>query len=626
MATARTTTATGKPLTMLDRVVVAAACALGLLFVGGLLRWSRYGFDFTDEGFYLNWIATPWAFKASLTQFGFVYHPLYHLVGGNIAVLRQANILITLLLAWGFCARVLTRFLPADEDGGRADRTAIAAAAFVLSASSMLSFVYLYWWLPTPSYNGLAFQALLVAGTALMMAEREWSRTTAASAIILGISGWLAAMAKPTTGAALGVVCVAYLLATRRLTWRFALAAGGTVVLLLCGSALAIDGSFRAFAWRVAAGVKDDRLLAGRHSLAGAFRLDPIWLTLAEKTGLRVLAPITLALVAFGSWPRAYRAWVALSLAGIAAGGLAWGRAWTPGFPAAPFIGLQLWAVALGSVAGSLAVAPRRLFSGAGWQRIIAAACFALLPAAYVFGTNGNYWPSAASAGLFWLAACVPIVSSSEHLAARWRATLSLALVSQTVVIALVLVGIDHPYRQAQSLRLDDTSITLPRGGGRLLVSQRSARYLHHLGALAAANGFEPGTPVIDLTGHAPGALYAIGASPMGQAWMLGGYPGSAAFVSAALDRVPCAQIARAWVLTEPTGPRAIPADVLRGSGVDLGRDLQVVGHLASPAEDYPESSAEQLLKPVREPRVAEASCRATRGADVLDLRDYATR
>ena len=56
--------------------------------------------DFTDEGFYLNWIAHPSLYKASHTQFGFIYHPLYLLFGGDIVLLRQANILITLALAW----------------------------------------------------------------------------------------------------------------------------------------------------------------------------------------------------------------------------------------------------------------------------------------------------------------------------------------------------------------------------------------------------------------------------------------------------------------------------------------------------------------------------------------------
>ena len=32
---------------------------------------------------------------------------------------------------------------------------------------------------------------------------------------------------------------------------------------------------------------------------------------------------------------------------------------------------------------------------------------------------------------------------------------------------------------------------------------------------------------MIDLTGQSPGILYAIGAVNVGQAWTIGGYPGS---------------------------------------------------------------------------------------------------
>ena len=49
----------------------------GLSLLGWVLLNCRAGFDFTDEGFYLNWIANPWNYRASLSQFGFVYHPLY---------------------------------------------------------------------------------------------------------------------------------------------------------------------------------------------------------------------------------------------------------------------------------------------------------------------------------------------------------------------------------------------------------------------------------------------------------------------------------------------------------------------------------------------------------------------
>jgi len=39
----------------------------------------------------LTWASNPFICDFSTTQFGFIYHPLYVLLGGDIATLRQAT-------------------------------------------------------------------------------------------------------------------------------------------------------------------------------------------------------------------------------------------------------------------------------------------------------------------------------------------------------------------------------------------------------------------------------------------------------------------------------------------------------------------------------------------------------
>jgi hypothetical protein len=81
---------------------LVALCAVGvILLISWRSKYSAYGIDFTDESFYLLWIANPFIYDESITQFSFVYHPLYRLLNGDVAALRQANILITFALAWG---------------------------------------------------------------------------------------------------------------------------------------------------------------------------------------------------------------------------------------------------------------------------------------------------------------------------------------------------------------------------------------------------------------------------------------------------------------------------------------------------------------------------------------------
>src|ERR1700737_1011991 len=134
-------------------LTISVVASLSLL--GWVLLRCRAGFDFTDEGFYLNWISNPWNFGVSVSQFGFVYHPLYKLVGGDIALLRQANGLILFALGWALCAALVQSVFVGGGSTAASQRAAAAGAGLVPGAAS-LSFFDL--WVPTPSYNSLALQ------------------------------------------------------------------------------------------------------------------------------------------------------------------------------------------------------------------------------------------------------------------------------------------------------------------------------------------------------------------------------------------------------------------------------------------------------------------------------------
>jgi hypothetical protein len=59
----------------------------------------------------LNWISDPWIYRQSISQFGFVYHPLFKSVGGDIVLLRQANVLIVFAMACVLCSSCFDRLL-----------------------------------------------------------------------------------------------------------------------------------------------------------------------------------------------------------------------------------------------------------------------------------------------------------------------------------------------------------------------------------------------------------------------------------------------------------------------------------------------------------------------------------
>jgi hypothetical protein len=124
----------------MEWVALAISIAASVLFLAWVMLRCQYGFDFTDEGFYLNWISNPWNYHSSVTQFGFVYHPLYEIVGGDIVLLRQANVLILFALGWALCVALLRSiFIQQDSIGASISAGAVGVA--LTAGAGSLSFL-----------------------------------------------------------------------------------------------------------------------------------------------------------------------------------------------------------------------------------------------------------------------------------------------------------------------------------------------------------------------------------------------------------------------------------------------------------------------------------------------------
>jgi hypothetical protein len=91
----------------------AALCALIAACTVALSAWTAdRGLDFTDEGFYLNWVSRPFLYEGSRTQFGFIYHPVFDALGGDIASFRRFNVAVIFVIALWFCSVLLRDWYP----------------------------------------------------------------------------------------------------------------------------------------------------------------------------------------------------------------------------------------------------------------------------------------------------------------------------------------------------------------------------------------------------------------------------------------------------------------------------------------------------------------------------------
>jgi hypothetical protein len=593
------------------RVLLALSALTSLALIVWVLWFCRFGIDFRDEGFYLVWMSDPSKYDYSLTQFGFLYRPFFELMGRSVAGVRQANLLVTFVLAWILANRALCTCGFTNERGSRL----ILAAAL---ATGSLAFLHI--WLPTPSYNWLALQGLLVACTGLLLAAPDAQQPrTLLSSLWIGTGGWLTFMAKPPTAAGLALCALIYLMFSRKPAWRPLLLSAAIAVVLLLGSALVIDGSLIRFVDRYLTGVRMAEIMFGvkdRNSLLprlGGLKLESLT-QYQILFGAFVLAAVA-RLVGFKARVASVAGACVLLALGTATLLIVLG--FLPGLTRIEnYRGLLMGVVPLGMLA-AFAVRWRdgAQMQGA-WRAVV---LMMVMPLVYVSGTANDNWWQISHAAVFWVipAALVAAMPISAPSAIRLPKVLVVAFATQFVMAVIIQTGIEAPYGQAASLREQHRRTSVGQANVHLELTPGFGAYLEDAERKARQAGFQQGTPVLDLTGRSPTALYAMRASLMGSAWIQGGYPGSSRHVVALLGRLTCGELARAWLLNQPVNTTSIDPVVLVSFGANLETDYEAVATIVMDERffGYPEHWVQYLLKPRRSPVAAETACVAARAA-----------
>ena len=564
----------------IDGTLVLSCVAAGYVFVKALVR-ARAGYDFSDEGMYLNAVAYAGNYSTQVSFFGEIYHPLFRLVGEDVVAFRRAGLLLTGLLTFGVALLLLQRI----EMSWRA----VAGAG----AASVAGLLVNYYWLVTPNYNTLTLQGALIVAAGVLVIER-WRDSTLGTlgCVAVGVGGWLSAMAKPPAGVTIGVVALLLLGGFGIATVRRVVVIGVSAVLTFLLFAVAVYGSPVALIAQMVSGGEAWAVLG--YPPSALLRWDPFMLTTAEKWVLLANFLLTLAVTLMVMSRKA-----PLVVVGSVVAAVFLVYVTVAGMPGLPWVlsevfALQLVAPALGTMA---AIALR---SGASWRsrQSLVAISFLLMPLAVAFGTDVSLWRNAGHAAFFW------VVGAAVLAAPAGRFTDLVPVLAISVALTSTVIAHEQHigYRQTTptAQQRDPTRIGTM---GNVQMSSDFADYLDALRESARKAGFRPGTPMIDLTGHYPGAVFALGAIQPGAPWLIGGYPGSAGFAKAALAKVPCEQLQAAWLLSEPTGPRAVPMSVLP----DGQPRYEAAARVKSPTGAYPISYEQILYRPLPVGRSADA-------------------
>lgn len=571
------------------------------------------GIDLTDEGYYLNWISNPWLYKYYVSQFGYIYHPIYQWLGNDFVLLRIFNAVLTYGL--GFIASII--IIERLRNYQSLQLSILLSACIALS--SLIILMITGHWLPTPSYNSLCFQGLLITLIGLLLSEDSFKHHQLISGFLIGLGGWLVFMAKPSSALLLSVVVLLYFAFNLRNYWRVLVVALLTATVLLIISAFYIDGSLSQFIQRYFMGFKLLESMGSKHGLENLLRIDLFKVSIADQFKFLFLTGfITCLLISFDRGSKKVNAiatgvlFVAIVIMLFTVFSNIDIKFNTPHYHPL-LLSSVLFAVLIFSVIFKRSVSSVQKVPNKFLLILL------ILPYIYAVGSGNNYWETAAGSTMFWMLATVLILHKAST---NQMLTVVLSILVASLSTKVIVDAQNSPYRQTETIAQQTSNYINPHTHKNLILPKDTATYLNDLSHLLTISGFKKDTPVIDFTGHHPGTLYFMQANAIGQAWAIGGYDGSNAMAALALNQATCHEIANAWLIIEKDGRRRIDSKVLEQHGIQADKSqYQKVGMIKTKMftdwgfrdQSHLDARYEQyFLKPIN-PKSQEKNCMVQR-------------
>lgn len=608
---------------------VAWATACGVLLAIVLVQLvadASRGLDLTDEGLVLLGAQNRQPGAAFNGFSGPSVGALFTLVGHDVAAFRIAGALL-LAGAGGALGLAVARLL-----GAGSTRGTIHAALALATAAVSLGYYALY--LRAPSYNWLALVGILLVGTGVLLAlarppgSNGRRRGTAGIGVVIGVGVAVALAGKLPTGIAAFMVAAAALgldaglhRQPRRL-WP--IAGAGAVAAVLVGLHLALvlgPGPSAELMRRSAAvlAIIDPAYYTPLHVLrnlvasvaglpllvvtvsfgvvlAGLLQLVP---AVRRRLGRHTVAILGLGPVLVvgvtapfvrdpdtGGWlflGRYGLALVASAMIGLGATAVAQRNEGHHTPPPPADAGPPALAVGAGGTGDAV---PARLAAVAGLAML-------LLAIAYAIGSNnalamqvgGAVGALAVAAAVFTGAMAALASGQSRDRYVRYGAPLPWAgavlTVAAVVTVGAVWGGRGQPYRQPPMDSAVERASPARLHG--LLFDAETATYWNELTAAAAANGWQPGDALLDLT-WSPAVSWVLDARvPATLTTRVGREVTATASSVEAIRRSPDVDWTRAWLLISPDLEKTDTSEITASFGRPFPEGYERVGRFTIP-------------------------------------------
>ena len=565
-----------------EALEIAAHPAMQLTLMLWIVAFSylHRGFDITDNGYYLLISHRYEDVAYEIRQFGIFTRLIYLAVGESAALMRIAGAVMLMAVSM-ICGWSIGRSYEVKSAGQKALYLAIPALPAIL---------FYRQWLSTPNYNWLTLISGLFLLTGFMVLTFPSKKSQLSGGIIIGISGFIAFLSKLTTAAFFaGILIFVLMVERKKISEIIQVFLGGLIGLLGGVAFIYLNGqTIPGIYLKLIRGYEAISLF--EHSVDSIFA--PMWYYLKQLTlgywwlwlGYTILL-IGIRLY-FEKVKKAANGFELRILAGIWLAVL---------LLAGLFIETGYWAGLLYGFSLIFLIVSRFKVSGtlktdAGWSRSTLRSFYGVLIAfSIAFGTINQYtWVFANIICVFILSLLFLIDSfpnSARIFSQKGLFVLFLILVPYTLYV--VPLSSKRPVTYGQDIEVTrmETLTSIRLGRETVITSPKYSEALTILQNNAIDNGFVEGTPIIDLTGLAPGLVYALdGRSPV-YPWYSGGYPNSKTFVENILKDWTDEDFNNAWVLTSEN-KRQIPSSLVTERGKSFPDEFEKVSSIVIPTKD----------------------------------------
>ena len=577
--------------------ILTLATISTILILNYVLKYSFYGFDFSDEGIYLNWISNPFvAYKGSNSLYGFIYHPLYLLVDGNIALLRATNFVITFSLSW--C--LVCNFLLLDSINKIKDKAVLHVISSGIATSS-----FLFTYIQTPSYNHLTLQSLIVVCIGFLLLENKNSLKQIFGSILISLGIWITFLAKPSSAIAIVTLSLFYFFFINRLKFRIIIPAFITGAVCFFLTAIVIDGSIILFFRRIFLAYQFS-IEYNEHSLLKSLRIDGI------KNIHQNVIKTTIYIFTFS---------VLIVIANLKATKLEWLfsllislflfffiyeitflekywrlRPWGPTY--GKYQTLLVLSIVFSGFFIELAYALLKKDFNFGNYRLFI--FFLIMPFIFAFGTNNNYWQQAGIAGVFWIVSGLSLIIHRINLKGSYFTLIPIVMIVQFIVSTHLESKYAKPYRDSSYKLKNKIKIEVNNKKHYLIISKEYSSYILKARKIAESENFKFGDLVLNFSHNSAGLVHLLGGSSL-HPDNIGTNERRINLASARLKQTSCKDISRSWILMDPTIDIKLVNQLTKSLGIDILKNYKKIGSFKTPkgAGGHIKIQTQELYKPI---------------------------